>query len=155
MNSREFIVLLVLFKNTYSTVMVHCTSVRQVFNECEKKYVYKFFFAGQKLAVNSFLIWYDLKCQNACCINLWYNGTCLIQHIKGAGICVGLHTMLENSGFILVNRYTYGPSIFVGCHTMAEHSGVGLHNFHCTIYSFEYYYHIVVSWDVRLNIVII
>jgi hypothetical protein len=41
--------------------------------------------------------------------NLWYNGTCLIQHIKGAGICVGLHMMLENSGFILVNRYTYGP----------------------------------------------
>jgi len=41
--------------------------------------------------------------------NLWYNGTCLIQHIKGPGICVGLYTMLENSGFILVNRYTYGP----------------------------------------------
>ena len=50
-----------------------------------------------------------------------------------------------NSGFILVDRYTCGPSIFVGCHTMSEHSDVGLHRFHCTIYSFEYYYHIVVS----------
>ena len=47
-----------------------------------------------------------------CSFCLWtfniYSGTCLIQHTKGPGKCVGLYRMSENSG-------------------------VGLHKFHCTI----------------------
>ena len=55
--------------------------------------------------------------------------TCPIRHIKVK--YVRLYRMLEYSGFILVNRNTFGPYIFVGCHRMSENSGVGLHKFHC------------------------
>jgi hypothetical protein len=61
-----------------------------------------------------------------------YSGTCLIQHTKGPGKCVGLYMMSEFSCFILVNRYTLWPKIFVGCHRRSENSRVGLHKFHCT-----------------------
>jgi hypothetical protein len=78
-------------------------------------------------------------CQNLS--NLTYQGTseicqivqdvrtCPIRHIKVK--YVRLYRMLEYSGFILVNRNTFGPYIFVGCHRMSENSGVGLHKFHC------------------------
>ena len=62
-----------------------------------------------------------------------YSETCLIRHTKGPGKYVGLYTMSEYSGYILVNRNTLGPYIFVGCHRMSENSGVGLHKFYCIL----------------------
>ena len=38
-----------------------------------------------------------------------YSGTCLIWHTKEPGKCVRLCRMSDYSGFILVNRNTFGP----------------------------------------------
>jgi hypothetical protein len=38
-----------------------------------------------------------------------YSETCLIRPTKGPGKCVGLYSMSEYSGFILINRNNMRP----------------------------------------------
>jgi hypothetical protein len=81
-----------------------------------------------------------------------YNGPFLIQHTKEPVNCIGLYSMWEYSGFISVNRNTFGPSFFVECRRMTENSGIGFHKFHynnkwicalhvnmCSLYGAIYY----------------